>query len=174
MPSSYLEFTAHLMSHIRVNPDKHNAIFLSKGRYTVRHIELEDSSFDSMIEGLLNFNKSADHTRCIMVKSPNSILRSLASCRPICNKFMGPMPLVKSMLTYCAPMENAKIETVNFKAVGRLDEAYLVPDRRQLAAEMVNDNNDLVELAKTSMNLASVTVGGAVAFEGAPLYEVRR
>lgn len=170
MADSYLEYVAKTLNSLPIDKDKHNVIFVNKGRYKVVYKDLDECTFDELIDRLLAFNSNPKHTsRCLMVKSPNWLLRGLEYFkRP--TDFIGPMPLSTAMVTFCAPMKANKPQATGFKALGRLGDDYLIPDRRQVAAEMVNDNKDLVEVAKTALEASSVTLNGKLPFEGAPLF----
>jgi len=173
MANEYIENLGHKMGRLRIRTDMHNAIFVSKGRYHVRYISALEATFDEMVQRLLDFNKDNETSRCIMVKSPNRFLRGLEYWkRP--KDFIGPMPLSTAMLTYCAPMKDKLPDQVGFKSQGRLDDVYLIPDRRQEAADMLSENDDMVEVANVALNLTEgVTMGNKVPFEGAPLYPKR-
>lgn len=102
-----------------------------------------------------------------MIKAPNVLLRTLHELRPV-NAPIGPMPKVKSMITYCAPMNNPVREPMKSGFKGIIGDEYLIPDRRQDAADMVSENDDLVSLADSAMNMQLVELDGKTPFEGAP------
>ncbi len=125
----YIEFLAHRMTtEIKKDNNKHNAVFIDKkGHYITKYFEPEDTTFDSMVNRMLRFNvhPNGGFSRCIMVSSPNRILREL-----------GGHPT--STVTFCAPMVDPVIEVhMGGREGGRMSDDYLIPDRNQVASDIV-------------------------------------
>ena len=154
----YYEDLSVKMNNISFNPNASTAIFTDgKGGYET--VESLDSTFDEMIDRMAIYNMKADkqksRRRCIMIKSPNRILRELGGHK-------------ESMLTFCAPMKNKVIENFQTRGSAILGDEYLVSDRRQEAADIVGYIPELLNLAKAALNL-EVSIEGKKPFEGAPL-----
>ncbi len=171
--TEYLERMASRLGSLPIDRDNHNAIFVKKGRYEVRIIPNDEATHEEMINRLTEFNRTHKVMRCLMIRSPDWMLRF---CQDAVHPkgFIGPMQHSDAMKTFCAPMKDKPPQKLGFKAQGRLDDMYLIPDDRQVAAELVNDNNDLVEVAIKALEATNVTLNSKTPFENSPLYPKRR
>jgi hypothetical protein len=165
MSSSFYTYLSTTILKLPINRQESNAIFVYQGKYSVR--VLKGISFDEAVERMERYNQDEESLgRCLMVKGPNVVLRALTSLRPK-GDFIGPFPYVDSMITACAEQIPPKREPMKSGFKGIIGDEYLIPDRRQDAADMLSDNDDLVALAEAAMNMA-VSLNGKTPFEGAP------
>ena len=153
MSLNYYESIAHKMLQVPIDPEAHNVIFTDgNGGYTVKHFN-EDVSFDKLVSRMESFNaeKKTLGVRCLMVSSPNWFLRELDG-HP------------EAMITICSPMEDPIFESNGLRNKGRLADEYLIPDRRQEAADLIGYDPELLPLAEMAIE-SMVTIDGRTPWE---------
>jgi len=156
----YFEQLAAKMNQLPLDPECHNVVTTDgKGGYEVKTFEVPDNggsyTFDDILERVAKVNSltSTEGRRIIFVSTPNRWLRVLGGCQA-------------SMITFCTPMNNSIIPTIGIKAKGRLGDEYIIPmDKRQDAADMVTENDDLLPLAEMVME-GLVEIDGKTPFTG--------
>lgn len=154
----YRDILAEKMAMIPINKQEVNAVFIHKGNYSVRTFKGDEVSFDEAIDRMNRYNESSDSVgRCIFITAPNVILRGFGD------------NYADSMITYCAPMKNPANQEMRAKS-GDVGWDYAIPDRRDVAADIVSMDNDLLSLAEAAISMElAVEIDGKTPFEGAPL-----
>ena len=151
---SYYETLALKMASIPVETDKSNAVFTdSNGGYEVITFDPDEVLLNDLEVRMDAYNEkhTDDGKRCIFVTTPNWLLREFN------------LGSKEAMKTTCAPMRDAIPVSIGIKAKGIVGDEYLIPDRRQEAAEIVSTDPDLKLMADILMN---ISLNGNQPFEG--------
>ena len=139
--SHYVQMGQRLMD-LPLEPDLHNVVFVKDGQYSLETFEPAHQTFDKLIERMNRYNANPKaKKRCLMVSSPNWLLRELSSCKD-------------AVISYAAPMTEPLHSNFDNRGSGQvLPDEYLKPaDSRQDAADIVSSNDDLVALAEQISN----------------------
>ena len=142
----YLEKLGTKLLSIEIKIDHHNVIFTDgKGGYIVKHFPLNEATFDELIERLEEFNKSSNSkgVRCLMVKTPSEFMTEYTEYDGV------------TMLTYCAPTKNAILDNYQMRS-GALKDEFLIPDKRQVAADIIGNDPEMLPMARSALEGAKV------------------
>jgi len=177
---AYIDYLASKMSAIPIDAWKHNAVFTDgDGNYRVDTFPIEDTSFDDLIQRMLTFNSQdpsvLNGERCIMIQSPNWVLKGLRYLDFKAlesenllgydedTKELETFKILESMLIFCAPMEDDKVVNNGIRAKGLVGSEYLVPDKRQVAADIVAEDargsKGIGEASLLTMALSALRAG---------------